>query len=129
MAGYQVDRTRLEALPTDEIVRILREERDDYTREAIRILEEILESRGVSGPRGAGMAGRTALSASGDVTDVPGDLIVRGPKDAVAVLNDLLKGVLEGTMEPQAAQVAANVVMAILRAIEQDYITESQEES
>jgi len=32
-------------------------------------------------------------------------------------------------VEPQVGQVAANIVMAILRAVEQDYMTESREDS
>jgi len=119
----------LEALPTEEIIRVLSEERDDYTREAIRILEEILETRGVLRGGGQASAGRTALAESSDAPGFSGDLIIGGPKDAVAVLNDLLKGVLEGTVEPQVGQVAANIVMAILRAVEQDYMTESREDS
>ena len=57
MAEFKVDRALLEANSTEEIVRILQEERDDYTPEAIRIFEEILQERqGKEISRGASQA-------------------------------------------------------------------------
>jgi len=47
----------------------------------------------------------------------------------VRVLNDLLSGVLSGSIDPQVAQVAAGIVMGILRAKEQEFMTEPEEES
>ena len=57
MAEFKVDRALLEANSTEEIVKILQEERDDYTPEAIRIFEEILQERqGKEISRGASQA-------------------------------------------------------------------------
>ena len=44
MATYEIDRKLLESKSTEEISKILRDERDDYTPEAIEILEQILKS-------------------------------------------------------------------------------------
>ena len=44
------------------------------------------------------------------------------------MLNSLLNGVLEGGMDPQVAQVAGNLVMGILRAMEQEFMQGSGEE-
>jgi hypothetical protein len=128
MSEYKVDRERLEAHSTEQILRILREERDDYTPEAIRIFEDIIKDRGLQtaeSPRAAvgTSSGRTPapLTSGGKKT------MIRNPADAVHVLNDLLSGVLDGTVDPQAAAVAANIVMAILRALEQEFMTDTGE--
>jgi hypothetical protein len=47
--GYNIDRSLLESKTTEEIMRILKKERDDYTPEAIELFEEILAQRGVGG--------------------------------------------------------------------------------
>jgi hypothetical protein len=127
MASYEIDRKLLESKSTEEIARILRKERDDYTPEAIEILEEILQSRaavssasGVSNPAPTGIRVE-AYQSAGDP--------VRTPGDAVRELNHLLAGVLNGTMDPQVAQVASNIVMGILRAMEMEFMQEPEEES
>ncbi len=57
MADFKVDRTLLEANSTEEIIRILQQERDDYTPEAIRIFEDILrERRGIEEHHDTGQA-------------------------------------------------------------------------
>ena len=48
MAEYKVDRALLESFSTEEIIKILNEEADDYTSDAIKIFKEILEIRGVT---------------------------------------------------------------------------------
>jgi hypothetical protein len=128
MSEYKVDRERLEAHSTEQILRILREERDDYTPEAIRIFEDIIRDRGLQNAEPARAAvgsppGRTPvpITSGGEKT------MIRNPTDAVHVLNDLLGGVLDGTVDPQAAAVAANIVMAILRALEQEFMTDTGE--
>jgi hypothetical protein len=55
--------------------------------------------------------------------------MVRTTRDAVRVLNTLLGGVLNGSIDPEVAQVAANVVLAILRALEQQFMTDSGDEA
>jgi len=127
MASYEIDRKLLESKSTEEIKRILRKERDDYTPEAIEILEEILQSRGTESlPSEAGAHGPTGVRA--EVYQAGGDLI-RSPGDAVRELNHLLAGVLNGTMDPQVAQVASNIVMGILRAMEMEFMQEPEEGS
>jgi hypothetical protein len=56
-------------------------------------------------------------------------VVVNSPSDAVRVLNTLLSGVIDGTIEPQVGQVASNIVMNVLHAKEQEFMTESEEES
>jgi hypothetical protein len=124
MNEYRVDRARLESMSTEEILTILREEQDDYTPEAIQVFQEILDSRGYvpeglsEVPTGAGL-GCQALSPEA----------IANPNDAVRVLNGLLTGVLDGSVDPQVAQVASNVVMGILHALDQKYMTEMREDS
>jgi len=45
------------------------------------------------------------------------------------VLNDLLQGVLKGTVDVQVAQTATNIVLATLRALEMEFMTEPEETS
>jgi len=125
MDNYRIDRSRLEALPTGEILRVLKEEREDYTPEAIEMLEEILGERGVD--RGYSEAQVLRPDPAGSSTDQLSaeDILVKTPGDAVKVLDGLLKQVLDGTVDPQVAQVASNIVMAILRAMEQAYMTDA----
>jgi len=130
MGKYVVDRRLLETFSTDEILRILKQERDDYTEQAIAIFHEILQARGVDVRNPSGKP-RSAVSASREApADSPesADLLVRSPSDAVRVLNHLLNGVVSGTVEPHAAQVASGIVMGILQAIEQEYLHESEED-
>lgn len=130
MTLYTVDRFRLEQKSTEEILRILKEEKDDYTPEALRIFEDILEARGVersgSGrPAGAGKQTTSTASSAGD----PSAASIASPADAVRVLNDLLDRVLKGTLDPGAAQTAGSLVMMILQALEHDFMTEPEETS
>lgn len=129
MPDYRIDRSRLEALSTGEIRRILKEEKEDYTPEAVGMLEAILEERGAGSGRLTGETEQPGLSDSAQERLSAADLLVRTPGDAVHVLDGLLKRVLDGTMEPQVAQVASNIVMGILRAMEQAYMTDSSEDS
>ncbi len=129
MSEYGIDRARLEELPTEEIVRILRQERDDYTPEAIRVFREILADRGHEND---GSTLRATTLSSGGTGEVMGSMKVdalRSPTDAIRILNGVLAGVLDGSIEPQVAQAATNVVMAILHALEQEFMTGSREES
>lgn len=130
MAEFKVDRALLEANSTEEIVRILQEERDDYTPEAIRIFEEILKERqGKEISRGPGPAISDKSAAPTPVFRATGTVLIQKPGDAVRILNDLLSGVLNGSTDPQVAQVAAGIVMGILRAMEQEFMIEGEEGS
>jgi len=127
MASYEIDRKLLESKSTEEITRILRRERDDYTPDAIEILEEILRSRGTQSSL-SDVSGFRPTGAPDVTNQAVGDP-VRTPGDAVRELNHLLAGVLSGTVDPQVAQVASNIVMGILRAMEMEYMQEPEEES
>ncbi len=128
MVEIKVDRDVLEANSTEEIIRILREERDDYTPEAIKIFEEILrERRGPEINRESSEPDPAIPDRISPVYAAPREPLIRRPADAVRVLNDLLSGVLNGSTEPQVAQVASGIVMGILHAIEQELMTESEE--
>jgi hypothetical protein len=127
MGSYEIDRNLLASKSTEEILRILKEERDDYTPEAIRIFEKILEARGAH-QMSSGSESDAAKSAGLRNPD-SGQVMVSSAADAIQVLNDLLGRVLNGTLEPRTGEVASNIVLAILRAIEQDLMTESEEES
>jgi hypothetical protein len=120
MGNYRVDRERLKAYPTEEIFRILKNDRDDYTDEAIRMFEEILAERGVaSDPVGtrAEIAPQTSSASFGIGP-------VKGPADAVRILNKLLDDVISGKIDPASAQAATNIIMALLQALEQEAVQE-----
>jgi hypothetical protein len=131
MAEYKVDRELLNSYSTEEILRILKDEKDDYTPEALKVFAQILESRG-AGAHTPTVTDRPALPAPAVSTRPRHDLgsvVVNSPSDAVRVLNTLLSGVIDGTIEPQVGQVASNIVMNVLHAKEQEFMTESEEES
>jgi hypothetical protein len=128
MADYQVDRSLLESKSTEEILNILREERDDYTPEAVEILEEVLRNRGLSlnvspGDETAGDEFSPPMSQSRT-----GKIQIREPGQAIPVLNDLLNGVLNGKIDPQVGAVASNIVAGILNALEREFMTDAGEE-
>ena len=129
MTAYRVDRSRLEALSTSEIVRILKEEKEDYTPEALAILSQILGERGVGRSLSDADAARVGFAGTVAEQLSAADVLVKTPGDAVRDLDGLLKQVLDGTVDPQVAQVASNIVMAILRAMEQAYMTDTGEDS
>jgi hypothetical protein len=127
---YNVDRAKLEAESTENILRILAEERDDYTPEALEIFENIIKARGVSKESGPEASPSwLTQNAQRRLSHEADDLLIKNPSDAVVVLNNLLQEVLNGSLDAQVGQTAANMVMAILRAMEQEFMTESQEES
>ena len=107
--GYRVDRALLEQKPTEEILRILDEDRGDYTQEAITILEDILKSRGIT------------VDSDDDAPDgtYSERVLIRSASDAVPVMNDVLNGVLQGTIDPDVGEAAAHIVMCILQALDQ----------
>lgn len=127
MSDYRVDRSLLDGKSTDEIMRILRDERDDYTDEAIEILEEILRSRGIADSEviliESAAESRTALK-----NKVTGNIDIKSPKDAVKVLNQILNRLLDGSMEPEVGQACVNTILAILKSLEQEFMSESGEE-
>lgn len=128
MAAYTVDREHLDSFSTEEIQRILKEELDDYTPEAIEIFHDILQERGVHSAMAASRP--TAPVQTAAFSDTEGaDMLVNTPQDAVRVLNNLLVQLLNGKLDPQVAHVAGGIVMEILRAKEQEFMTEPEEES
>jgi hypothetical protein len=129
MADFRVDRALLEANTTEEIMRILQHERDDYTPEAIKIFEDILrERRGREEIHEAGRPAAAKTDSSFQVFRPAGEILIHKPGDAVRILNDILSGVLNGSMDPQVAQVASGIVMGILRAMEQEFMIEGEGE-
>ncbi len=129
MADFKVDRTLLEANSTEEIIRILQHERDDYTPDAIRIFEDILRERhGKEEDQGAGRAVTEKTDPPSRAFKPSGEVLIHKPGDAVRILNDLLSGVLNGSMDPEVAQVASDIVMGILRAMEQEFMIEGEGE-
>ena len=128
MADYRVDKSLLESKSTEEILVILREERDDYTPEALEILEEILRNRGLALDVSTGETSTSEVSSSRMSQSRPGKVQILTPGQAVPVLNDLLNGVLDGTIEPQTAAVASNIVATILNALEREFMTDAGEE-
>ena len=127
MVDFKVDRALLEANSTEEIIKILREERDDYTPEAIKIFEEILrERRGQEAILGDTESDLPKPEHVSPVYAGSQEPLIRRPVDAVRVLNDLLSGVLNGSIKPETAQVASGIVMGILHAMEQEFMTEGE---
>lgn len=135
MNSYAIDRELLESYSSGEILRILKKERDDYTPQAIEVFYEILAARGVSvesKPQAGEPETWTAAETDPDFASrsLPLDpLTIRTPSDARRVLNDVLRGLMGGTVTPDTAQAACAVVMGILRAIEQEFMGETEEES
>lgn len=129
MSDYGIDRARLEEFSTEEIVRILREERDDYTPEGLSVFREILAKRGYADDGSSLASAQLVSPGSGARTKGVAGEGVRSPTDAIRVLNGVLVGVLDGSVEPQVAQAATSVVLGILHALEQEFMTGSREES
>jgi hypothetical protein len=94
-------------MTTQEIKGILKYSRDDYTAEAITILEEILRTRESASEQDP---------LSGDASDER--LVIASAADAVTMLNRILKDLLDGTIEPERARAAAAVTTALLQAME-----------
>lgn len=128
MAGYKVDRALLESFSTEEIRRILKEEFDDYTPEAIEVFRDILEERGAQDAQAAVQSEQRGQNIAPGKASRP-NMVVNSAPDAVRVLNVLLRGVMDGSVDPQVAHAATNIVMGILRAKEQEFMTEPEEES
>jgi hypothetical protein len=127
MNKYHVDRSLLEAYSTEEILNILSYEKEDYTPQAIAVLEDILRVRGAKPTEELEESAASCSSCAACAHPEQDDLLIATPTDAVHVLNDLLKAVLDGTIEPDVAQAAAALVTGILRAIEQEDLSELEE--
>jgi hypothetical protein len=128
MVDYNIDRAMLESKSTEEILQILRKERDDYTPEAIEAFEEILAQRGAQVSQSVNPTPGTSSIRPAPSLHPSGDVLIRNPSDAVTVLNNLLSGVLNGSIDPKVAEVSTNLVMAILRSMEQEYMTGAEED-
>lgn len=127
MSSFEIDREMLESYSTSEIKRILREDYDDYTPEAIEIFKDILEARGDDSVK-HGVAPSPQVSASGRVDQFRHSLPVNNPADAIDFLNDLLSGVLNGTIDTAKAQVSVEIVSVLLKAHEASLMMESDGE-
>ena len=79
------------------------------TQEAIVILEDILKSRGI------------AVDSHHEAPDgaYSESVLIRSASDAVPLMNDVLNGVLQGTIDPDVGEAAAHIVMCILQALDQ----------
>jgi hypothetical protein len=129
MNAYKVDRSLLEAHSSAEIRRILREERDDYTPEALKIFEEVLASRGETlTSHGAAVVNVASGSAGLSQLNLE-DRLIGSPTDARRVLDGVLKGVLAGSVDPQMGQAVSSIVMTMLRAMELEYVSDAEEEA
>lgn len=125
MADYSVNRAVLEEKSTEEILEILKHERDDYTPEAIEIFEDILAKRGHTKGASARRAG-TMTQGETQMEDLD-SFQVNNPQDAIVVLNYLLQGVMDGSIDLQKAQVASNLVLALLGALEREFMSDHGE--
>jgi hypothetical protein len=135
VSRYAVDRELLESYSTGEILRILKKERDDYTPEAIEVFKEILVERGAgveSGQRAAEALAWASAETGADAMSrsfSSDPLTIRTPSDARRVLNDVLRGLMDGNVPPETAQAACAVAMGILRSIELEYMSDAEEVS
>ncbi len=127
MSSFEIDREMLESYSTSEIKRILREDYDDYTPEAIEIFKDILEARGDDSVK-LGVAPGPQVSGSGRVDQFRHSFPVNNPSDAIDFLNDLLSGVLNGTIDTAKAQVSVEIVSVLLKAHEASLMMESDGE-
>ncbi len=129
MSGVEIDREMLESFSSSEIKRILREDYDDYTPEALEIFRDILEARGDDG-QAPSFVSSAATTASGQAQKnyVSQNLPIYNPKDAVNFLNDLLEGVMSDRIDNAKAGVSVTIVMAILKAHEAAMMMESDED-
>jgi hypothetical protein len=123
MNQYKVDRAMLETFSTEEIQRILDEEVDDYTPEAIAVFRDILQTRGIA----AGNDITESLGFASAQSRNYSSIMIKSPRDALFFLNDTLQGVLEGRISPAKGQAAATIVEAMLKAVEQDYMQGAEE--
>jgi hypothetical protein len=130
MNEFKVDSGLLAKNSTEEILRILREEHDDYTPEAIKTFHQILESRGVN-PHGQSREGMRRSSATSPSVPHHAGLsearLIHSPGDAVRVLDEVLRGVLEGKTDPDVGRAAAYIVGTILQAMEREFMTDTEE--
>ncbi len=132
MTEYKVDRSLLEKNSTVEILRILKEEREDYTPEALAVFEEILEQRGVapehmnsSLQQEVGPPTNPSLKTASNRPPVNySGVYIKSPGDAVRVLNDVLNMTLNNKIDSQTATASANIIMTMLRAMEQEFMVE-----
>ena len=118
MSTVEIDREMLETFSTSEIKRILREEYDDYTEEALEIFRDILEARGDEGPTRSSEAITAGMTGQPQKSHFSGNLPINNPVDAVEFLNDLLSGVMNDRIDHAKADVSVKIVLAVLKAHE-----------
>jgi hypothetical protein len=124
MPDFIVDRELLEQNSTMDILRILKSEREDYTPEAIEIFEDILRQRGVALEHVNSHISTPGPPPPGPMSTYR-STAVKNPADALRVLNNVLDMMFTKKIDHQAATAAANVVMTMLRAMEQEYMQDS----
>lgn len=127
MPNFEIDREMLESFSSSEIKRILREDYEDYTPEAIEIFKDILEARGDDDQAVFSASTPTGISGEASQKYAAGSLPINSPRDAINFLNGLLSGVMNDRIDLVKAGVSVNIVMAILKAHESALLTESDE--
>ena len=83
-------------------------------------MKTLLERRGVDKSqvlgRGQTKSGLNSAPAAGS------DAMVTASADAIRVLNEILPGPFSGDIKPEVANAASNTVLAILAALEHEFI-------
>ncbi len=128
MSTVEIDREMLETFSSSEIKRILREEYDDYTEEALEIFRDILEARGDDYRTRSSDPVPAAITGEPPRNNFAGSLPINNPEDAVEFLNYLLSGVMNDTIDHAKADVGARIVLALLKAQEAALMTQNDEE-
>lgn len=128
MATVEIDREMLETFSSSEIKRILREEYDDYTEEALEIFRDILEARGDDYRTRSSDSAPAAIKGEPQRNHFTGSLPINNPQDAVEFLNDLLSGVMNDRIDHAKADVGVKIVLALLKAHEAALMMHSDED-
>lgn len=128
MSTVEIDREMLETFSTSEIKRILREEYDDYTEEALEIFRDILEARGDEGRTRVSEAIPAGIKDQSLKNHFTSTLPINNPVEAVEFLNDLLSGVMNDRIDHAKADVGVKIVLALLKAHEAALMMHSDED-
>ena len=128
MSTVEIDREMLETFSSSEIKRILREEYDDYTEEALEIFRDILEARGDDYRTRSSDSAPAAIKGEPQRNHFAGSLPINNPEGAVEFLNDLLSGVMNNEIDFAKADVSVKIALALLKAQEAALMTQGDED-
>ena len=128
MSTVEIDREMLETFSSSEIKRILREEYDDYTEEALEIFRDILEARGDDYRTRSSDSVPPGIKGEPQRNHFTGSLPINNPQDAVEFLNDLLSGVMNNEIDFAKADVSVKIALALLKAQEAALMTQGDED-